>query len=55
MVNPFDVLPVLAMATLIVFIPLLADPPARPAPQRKRVPPKGATVPLISLRASHRD
>ena len=30
MVNPFDILPVLTLALMIVFIPLLGDgPPAR--------------------------
>jgi hypothetical protein len=55
MVSPFEILPVLAMATLIVFIPILAEPPAKPVPQRRPVPPRGATVPLISRRMGHRD
>jgi hypothetical protein len=55
MVNPFEIMPVLALAVMIACIPLLADPPARPAAQRRVVPRRGPTVPLISLRVSSRD
>jgi hypothetical protein len=55
MVNPFEIMPVLALAILIVCIPLLAEPPARPALQRRAMPRRGPTVPLISLSAQHRE
>jgi hypothetical protein len=55
MVNPFEIMPVLALAVMIVCIPLLAEPPAGPVAHRRVVPRRGATVPLISLRASRRD
>ena len=55
MVNPFEIMPVLALAIFIVLIPLIAEPPARPALQRRVVPPRGPTVPLISLSVSHRE
>ena len=54
MVNPLEIMPVLALAVMIACIPLLADPPARPA-QRRVVPRRGPTVPLISLRMPYRD
>jgi len=55
MVNPLEIMPVLALAVMIVCIPILAEPPARPAAQRRLVPPRGPTVPLIALRAPYRD
>jgi hypothetical protein len=55
MVNPLEIMPVLALAVMIACIPLLAEPPARPATQRRVVPRRGPTVPLISLRVSSRD
>jgi len=55
MVNPFEIMPVLALAIMIACIPLFAEPPARPAVQRRVVPRRGPTVPLISLRAPFRD
>jgi hypothetical protein len=55
MVNPFEIMPVLALAIMIACIPLFAAPPARPAVQRRVVPRRGPTVPLISLREPLRD
>ena len=55
MVNPLEIMPVLALAVMIVCIPLLAEPPAGPAVQRRVVPRRGPTVPLISLRGPSRD
>jgi len=55
MVNPLEIMPVLALAVMIACIPLLADPPARPAAQRRVVPRRGPTVPLIALRMPYRD
>lgn len=55
MVNPLEIMPVLALAVMIACIPLLGEPPARPVARRRVVPRRGATVPLISLRASQRD
>ena len=50
MVNPIEIMPVLALAVMITCIPLFAQPPAPPAPRRRVVPRRGPTVPLISLR-----
>ena len=37
MVNPFEIMPILALAAAIVCIPLLADgPPQAPGPRRNR-------------------
>jgi len=55
MVNPLEIMPVLALAVMIACIPLLAEPPARPALQRRVVPRRGPTVPLIALRAPYRE
>ncbi len=55
MVNPLEIMPVLALAVMIACIPLLAEPPARPVARRRVVPRRGPTVPLISLRVSSRD
>jgi hypothetical protein len=55
MVNPLEIMPVLALAVMIVCIPLLAEPPARPVAPRRMVPRRGPTVPLVSLRVSARD
>jgi hypothetical protein len=55
MVNPLEIMPVLALAVMIICIPLLAEPPARPVAQRRMVPRRGPTVPLISLSVSARD
>ena len=55
MVNPLEIMPVLALAVMIACIPLLAEPPARPVARPRVVPRRGATVPLISLRASQRN
>jgi hypothetical protein len=54
MVNPLEIMPVLALAAMIACIPLFADPPARPKAQRRVVPRRGPTVPLISLRGPSR-
>ena len=55
MVNPLEIMPVLALAVMIACIPLFAEPPGRPVAQRRAVPRRGPTVPLISLRAASRD
>ena len=55
MVNPLEIMPVLAMAIMVACIPLFAEPPTRPAVQRRVVPRRGPTVPLIALRAATRD
>lgn len=55
MVNPFEIMPVLALAVLIACIPILSDRvPERPAP--RAVPRyRGRTVPLIARRDVHRE
>jgi hypothetical protein len=55
MVDPFEIMPVLALAIMIACIPLFAEPPPRPAAQRRVVPRRGPTVPLISRRVPLRD
>ena len=56
MVNPLEIMPVLALAVMIVCIPVLADPPqSKPALRRRSVPPRGPTVPRISLKAQYRE
>jgi len=55
MVNPLEIMPVLALAIMIACIPLFAEPPGRPAVQRRVLPRRGPTVPLISLRSPLRD
>jgi hypothetical protein len=54
MVNPLEIMPVLALAVMITCIPLFAEPPARPMAQRPVMPRRGPTVPLISLRGPSR-
>jgi hypothetical protein len=54
MVNPLEIMPVLALAVMIACIPIFAEPPARPTAQRRVVPRRGPTVPLISLRGPSR-
>ncbi len=55
MVNPLEIMPVLALAVMIACIPIFAEPPERPTLQRRVVPRRGPTVPLISLRGPSRD
>ena len=56
MVNPLEIMPVLALAVMIVCIPVLADPPqSKPALRRRSVPPRGPTVPRISLKVQYRE
>jgi hypothetical protein len=55
MVNPLEIMPVLALAVMIACIPILAEPPARPEAKRRALPRLGPTVPLIALRAPYRD
>ena len=55
MVNPLEIMPVLAMAIMVACIPLFAEPPTGPAVQRRVVPRRGPTVPLIALRAPSSD
>jgi hypothetical protein len=55
MVNPLEIMPVLALAVMIACIPLFAEPPERPVTQRRAVPRRGPTVPRIALRVPLRD
>ncbi len=55
MVNPLEIMPVLALAVMITCIPIFAEPPEPPVPQRRVGPRRGPTVPLISLRGPSRD
>jgi len=55
MVNPLEIMPVLALAVMIVCIPIFAEPPTGPMAQRRVALRRGPTVPLISLRGPSRD
>jgi hypothetical protein len=56
MVNPLEIMPVLALAVMIVCIPILADPPQpNTALRRRSVPARGPTVPRISLSVQYRE